>query len=556
MKKVYRLALMASLLGMFTVSCQKEEGEIHTSDRFKLEMAPFTDANGSKIYLQFGDEHSTLIYEEGDHIQVNGTVFTIHKETDGWYANGTTISADKFYAAYVDGTLDNWSESAHTYGFNINSSMDNNQHNKVILAGTSDDGTVLTLQPACAIVRLNTGNSGSSWTNVKIGFDASKILKKGTLNPETKVLSQGATGEFMDACRQGHEGDMLAMRWSKQGSSDYVGDENGYWYVAIPIEGNSNSVTTKLYLKWTNGGQTTYFQTKGQVELRKGYVYTLGTDRQSPFSTEGYSKYFFNVDASHLIAFSAGNLQCQKYAQGLSLAYKWKFAENQYDAIGTSNNLIDDLSKWFDLFGYGTSGWSASGATAYAPSSYVVDNTAYGTNAIGETNADWGRFNGSTPGIYYGTTLVTSVSWRTLSRSEWNYLISRPGKSGIVCIANTYYGLMLLPNTGLMGEDEWTNTTDVNISSLSNSTVTSLSESDWVKLENIGAIFLPCAGTRTGKNGAALIDMLGQYWTSNQRDATRGRALTFSVSPASCATSDSPDKHIGSSVRLVANVGW
>lgn len=550
--KNIRIALMACLVALMAVACEKDEEEatVYTTDRFKLEMAPFTDGNGTKIYLQFDELQSHLIYEEGDKVRVNGTPFTIQKDGDDWYAVGTRIEAPKFYAAYVDGTLGGWNESTHTYSFNINSTMFDKLHNKVILAGTSDDGYVLTMKPACAIIRVNTGSSGRTWTDVSVGFGSGKVLKRGTLNPSDRTLTPGY---YLDAHTTTDEGELLAMRWSKQGTSDYVGDEDGYWYVAVPIAGSS--VTTKLYFKWTNGSGTTYFQTNGEVTLQKGRVYTVGTERQSPFSDEGYSKYFFNVDASHLVAFSAGNLQCSFYYQGLSGMYKWQFASNQYDVIGTGNNKIGDAGYWFDLFGYGTSNYN-SGVSAYLSSSTSITASDYFQNDLAGSNADWGVYNSSTPGVYYGNTLVTTVSWRTLTRSEWNYLINRSGKCGLVCIAGAYNGLLLLPNTGLMGMGEWANTTGVDLSSLSKTTLTNLSESDWGKLEAIGAIFLPCAGTRTGKASATLQNTLGQYWSANQKDATRGRALTFYMSPLSCATSDTPDKYIGSSVRLVANVGW
>ena len=197
--KNIRIALMACLVALMAVACEKDEDEatVYTTDRFKLEMAPFTDGNGTKIYLQFNELQSHLIYEEGDQVQVNGTTFTLHKDGGVWYAMGSEISAPKFYAAYVDGTLNGWNSTSHTYAFTINPTKHLNTHNKVILTGTSDDGYVLTMRPACAIIRVNSGSSSSSWTNVKVGFGSNKVLKSGTINPSSHTL---AAGSYMEAC--------------------------------------------------------------------------------------------------------------------------------------------------------------------------------------------------------------------------------------------------------------------------------------------------------------------------------------------------------------------
>lgn len=553
--KNIRIALLACLMGLMAVACEKDdpEAEVHNTDRFKLEMAPFADGNGGKIYFQFDSEHSSLIYEVGDQVQINGHVFTIQKINGSWYATGTAISAPKFYAAYVDGTLDNWNESTHTYGFNINSHMGDNTHNKIILAGTSDDGKVLTMTPMCAIIRINTGARGSSWTNVKVGFGSNKVLKRGTLDPNGKTL---APGVYMDACAQGNMGDMLAMRWSKQGSSDYVGDEDGYWYVAVPIVGSS--VTTKLYFMWNDGSNpTTYFQTNGEVTLQRGYVYTVGTTRQSPFTDRGYGKYYFYVNGSNdRVAFSAGNLQCKVYTnEDLDDDYMWQFASSQLDIVGSvGNDSIGANGQWFDLFGYGTSGCSVGGSTAYLPKDTSTNNEHYYFGSLNGTNADWAVYNRTSPGIYYGNTLVQFNKFRTLTNTEWSYIINRSGKAGLVRIdpsgANVF-GLMLLPNTGLNGAGTWDNTSGVDISDLSLSSEKSLSTSDWGKLEAIGAIFLPAAGSRTGTTVSSE-NALGYYWTSTTSSAKKGYSMYFTGSQAGTAAAG---KSKGFAVRLVAQVG-
>lgn len=553
--KINRITLLVCLISLLAVSCKKDESSMmYTTGRFLLQMEPFSDGNDAKTYLQYGADASRIVYEEGDEVMVNGRPFTITRDGSQWFAVGSEITATKFYAAYVDGTCDEWNESAGTYGFNINPYMDDNTHNKVILAGTSDNGTVLTLKPACAIIRVNTGAAGSDWTNVKVGFSSNKILKRGTVTPDSRGLTAGV---YMDACSQGHKGDMLAMRWSKQGAAgQHVTDEDGYWYVAVPIAGDN--ISTQLFFMWNDGSGDIYKQTQGQVTLQKGYVYTLGTERQSPFTDKGYSKYYIYVNGSNdRVAFTAGNLQCQMYVnEDLDDDFKWQFATTQTVGVGTAGNAaIGATEQWFDLFGYGTSNWSGSGATAWMPSSISTTNSHYYSGSLNGTNADWGVNNRTTPGIYYGNSLVSFNKFRTLTNTEWSYVINRTNGgqklAGLVHIDGRYFGLMLLPNTGLNGAGTWSNTTDVNISSLSLTSVLSLSSTDWGKLEAIGAIFLPALGQREGTSVGGENSM-GYYWTATTSTTSKGYMMYFNSSSVATAADS---KKYGCAVRLVAQVG-
>lgn len=572
--KNIRVALLACMVALFAVSCEKEAEEENESpafsgDRFKIEIASFRDADNSKAYLNFTEASSNIIYESGDKVQINGRSFTLTYDDGSWWANadnGQPYTGDILYTAYCDGTLNAWDSNAAggpQYNFNINDYIDNNTHNKIVLCGTSskDGGTAITLRPACAILRVYTGNSGSTWTNVRVGFNGGIVPATGSINPATQVITPTT---YLEGVSQGSggsiNGDFLAMRWSKQSSApgNHASSESGYWYVAIPIPGNS--VTTTLYLGWNNGSTDVQFKTQGQVELRKGYVYTVGTERQSPFDAQGVGKYYFYVDgSSHKVAFTAGNLQSQSYVNGYDDDFKWQFASTQMAIIGSGNNSIGATGQWFDLFGYGTSNWDESPASEWWPSATSTTNSDYYSGDLKGTNADWGKKNGNTPGIYYGSTLVHVNKFRTLTRNEWTYIINRTDGSqklsGLVRIDGAYFGLMLLPSTGESGVGNWTNTTDVDISDLSHSSVKSLSASDWDKLEAIGAIFLPAAGSRTGTTSTQY-NSAGYYWTSTQYDANNGSILYFDDGLVSVGTSDDiSQKNKGCAVRLVCQIG-
>ena len=150
-----------------------------------------------------------------------------------------------------------------------------------------------------------------------------------------------------------------------------------------------------------------------------GSVDTIG------FDANGASIAVFSVADGRTVRFSRGNLQYQASTD------TWRFAERQYDYIGNGNsNISSSYNGWIDLFGWGTSGWKNSGATAYVPWSTSTeygdyfpggDNVANLTDAY--ANADWGVYNAiSNGGNQAGM-------WRTLTKAEWEYLLYEIGRA-------------------------------------------------------------------------------------------------------------------------------
>lgn len=542
------------MIGLLAGACHKEDIRTYNADCFKVRIAPFMDENNSKAYLNYTESLSRIIYESGDKILVNGREYTLSYEDGEWLARGSAYTGEKFYSAYCDGTLGGWDSAAGPkYTFNVNTHRTSYTHNKIILTGTSDDNYVLTLRPACAILRLNTGGAGSSWTNVRVGFDGNKIPKQGTINPATQVITPTS---YMTGVSQGGGGvvygDFMAMRYSQQSDAagNHAEDEDDYWYVAIPIAGDQ--VSTTLYLGWNNGSEDVQRKTQGQVTLRKGYVYTLGTERQSPFYANGSSKSYFRVSPSLQVRFSAGNLQYTRYEDPGSgeMTGKWRFAEHQYDMIQSGNAGIDYYYEgWIDLFGWGTSGWNSGGGAAYEP--YMTSGTfkpggSNDADLLGTyANSDWGVYNGTN--IYYGSNPSGLTSWRTLTNDEWNYLLNlrsnAANKKGLATVG-TAHGLVLLP-------ESWTLPAGCSFTAGTGSgySTNTYTLEQWDLMENAGAIFLPSSGYR---NGTSVEDTpgYGYYWSATHNNGMSSWCVRFSSTSVENATMT---RSRGCAVRLVKN---
>ena len=215
---------------------------------------------------------------------------------------------------------------------------------------------------------------------------------------------------------------------------------------------------------------------------------TNSTQVHVPISGIGGLNGVFSTSETTQVFFSQGNLQYQASTD------TWRFAENQYDAIGSGNvNIASDYSGWIDLFGWGTSGYNDK-----KPYMTTLYNNEYGdgTNDIAGTNYDWGEFNIISNGGF------TTGLWRTLTGKEWEYILSKRENAellkGFARIDNTL-GFVLLP-------DNWELPNGITFSSESKiadggetyETINTYTRMEWQKMELNGAVFLPVTGIRDG----------------------------------------------------------
>ena len=241
---------------------------------------------------------------------------------------------------------------------------------------------------------------------------------------------------------------------------------------------------------------------------------------------EGAINGLFTINADgDQVYFSQGSLQYQASTN------TWRFAENQWNYVGSqnpdygepggtvngsdNNNVSSTYSGWIDLFGWGTSGYN-HGAVCFQPfctSTSFADYFAYGQYAYDLKDqtgkADWGYNRISNGG--------TENTWRTLTIEELLYIFeSRNTASGIryaMANVNDVGGVILLP-------DDW-NTSCYNLNSINNGQASfnsnTITASQWVILEQCGAVFLPAAGRRDG-NLVYNVGTYGYYWTASYYD--------------------------------------
>ena len=246
----------------------------------------------------------------------------------------------------------------------------------------------------------------------------------------------------------------------------------------------------------------------------------------------------FSIDTDKRVHFSQGNLQ---YNAGSNT---WRFAEHQYDVIGTGNNNSGpNYNGWVDLFG-----WGASGYNGIYPWQHKVE-TGDDRNLwhyyyyeeksdIANTKYDWGKYNAiSNGGNQAGL-------WRTLTDKEWYYIISkRPNASKLrgKATINNINGVIILP-------DAWNSPENIKFSTSDNNVYTL---AEWQLMETAGAIFLPYAGFASSRQMYYLGEN-GYYWSSSANLNYPLYAKSFECK--SFRINDSAIKNYGYSVRLVKDV--
>ena len=359
--------------------------------------------------------------------------------------------------------------------------------------GFSDNLTTLLPEDDAA-----TANWGSDW-RMPTQAEWQELLNNTTV---TWAQQNGVNGRLFTAAN-GNSLFLPAAGYRLEDELNSVGDFGYYW--------SSSLYTNCPYGAWLFFGSSDdeiffYYRTYGKS------VRAVRSSSQSNVPTGAIDgKFTINADGDQ-VYFSQGNLQ---YIGSANTPY-WKFADNQWDVLGTTTGQnSSDQNVDRDLFGWGTSGYN-HGANCYQPwstSTSYSDYYAYGSytyNLYDQTGqADWGYNPISNGGNQ-------ANQWRTLTTNEWVYVFnSRTTSSGIryaKAKVNNVNGVILLPDDWSTSYYTLGNTNSTGASFSSNT----ISATQWSTLEQYGAVFLPATGDRDGTYD---VGGYGYYWSASYLDS-------------------------------------
>ena len=234
-------------------------------------------------------------------------------------------------------------------------------------------------------------------------------------------------------------------------------------------------------------------------------------------------KFTINADGDQ-ISFAKGNLQAT--TTDLGETWTWGFAANQWDFIGNAaaNNAISgngtvSANGTVDLFGWST------------PTTYYGIHNSANSDYYSSEFREWGEN-------------ITGAEWKTLSPSDWIYIISNRAdaaqKQGQATV-NGVNGYIFLP-------DEWELPTGLSFTAKPNNWTANVYDgADWTAMENAGAVFLPKSPWRSGNTINTIT--YGYYWSSDYNNYSNAMAYYFKED-ASITGTGTP-RYAGICVRLV-----
>lgn len=406
---------------------------------------------------------------------------------------------------------------------------DQTQHLPVISAAPSNENYAASttdytahLLNKCALVKFNVATASEAAICVT-GFN-----NKVTVNFSENTLTNSKEGNGVITLPAGN-GEKWAILLPQEALEEGL---------AYSEDGDYTGTRGAVPVVYENGYFTVGIEVNVTTEVNPGEVPVGAISGKFTINENGDQVYF-----------SQGNLQ---YIGSAATPY-WKFAENQWDYLGTTtgqNSADQNVDR--DLFGWGTSGWN-NGNIYYQPydTEWFWDGElGYGYGPTDGTyiydlegdyaNADWGVYNaiangGNTPNL-----------WRTLHWEEWRYVFNtRNTTSGIhyaKAQVNGVNGVILLP-------DDWNSSVYVlNYTNKTNApySTNEITLGDWGTMEANGAVFLPVAGFRNG--------ILFNSTQSSYHSTSSEWYVSFNDSNFGIYAGGNIYRYSGQSVRLVRDV--
>ncbi len=534
------LLFAAGLLAVMS-ACKKE----NTTSELRAVMNDFANSN-QKAYID-NEKYSCFII--GEKMRVNsstGTVTALQRNNRQCTIDGVTDAQDynAFYpyhllkdSATVD--LSSGLEGKAVYlpqeqVYKSDASGRQIIDNPMIaeLSGFGSSNNTLHFRNLCALLKITVCTSDAfDAIHVTFGSNNSnhyKLWGSGEISGDS-VLMNG---------NNGNDRRTVILRFPALHYGSPVGED---FYIMIPSVKLNDGESVKVDIKNGTSSVKNYTHTlpaNTSVTLRYNRIHTL--------STFTFNASMFSVSATQKVVFSPGNLQWSYTGGGTNptthsingSGYNkgtWRFAPHQYDNIGAGNTNAygnasgeytgkasggydaNSYTGWIDHFPWGGSGYGDTRPFWYANSGFHCNDAVLG-------NYDWGAFNT----IYNPKTQNVDPygTWRTLSPSEWYYLLYDRGTANSWCrytIVNistqsneTVHGMIIYPDNTKFSDIQ-SIITDLLQDDINGHSGKLISNSQFAQLEELGCAFLPSAGVISKWNILELDQNNGYYWANSAR---------------------------------------
>ena len=514
MKKIHTTMIVGLMAGIVLLAgCKREHGTVTLG-------ANIDNSRDAKVYI----DNLTPCWHNNDLIRVNNQTCTTSAAL-GSSAQITDVVGSNHYRAIspadIVGNVDisNSSTIAVTLLREQLYEVDSRGDQKVkVPMGAYSSSESLTFHNLCPLIKVVISNR----------MDNDFVLEHITVTATTSYLS-GLCSASVTGSPNDHIGTMVPSSANHDVSLVFPngnrptigrGDRDTYIYYIVAPEFSEDNVNITLY---STNGQCATFEKRASLQHNRMAVVSITVgqwDEQDPIdppSTDGLLPGAFSVSSTEQVHFSQGNLQYRASTN------TWRFAEHQYDYVGTqtpddlgryggnvsgsdNHNISSIYSGWIDLFGWGTGNNPTLASTSNDDYSTFVDWALHNTICNGGNAAN---------------------QWRTLTQSEWSYLLnSRTNASSKQSIGNIngVGGLIILPDTWVLPSG--CSFTPGFSSNPNDWTRNNYTLAQWAQMEAAGAVFLPAAGNRYGTSVNNVGDY-GFYWSSTPFHENSACSMNF-----------------------------
>ena len=417
-------------------------------------------------------------------------------------------------------------------------------------------GTNWTFYQLCGLLRLTVNSIPPSTKRLEINFNGKNVAGKFAIpNP---VKGDGTSTIALENA-SGSNSSVITI--TNSGQTFYSGWGDGKVFnIPLPA-GTYGDITVTAYNALSDGDAV--------LTMTRPFGYTA--DRlHATKRTASFPVFSINSSRSKRVIFAPGNLQATTTDYGAN--WTWRFAEHQYDFIGSGggntmingNGTLSGENGTVDLFGWST------GKTVYGIHNSTTCN-ALGDNDYSGSFVDWGTiktFGGITYPDNYWKTLSSNNSdsyelWYMMRTRETNATVNNiPHARFTMATINTdgtsVNGIILFPD---YYEGPFVSTEDITWGSKINDYGkysgwggTTCTKAGWKTLEAFGCVFLPAAGTRVGVNVTFGESYYASSTNNNYPAACFHLLFSSNINPYNIYWNQTVYRYQGSSVRLAHEV--
>ena len=505
------------------------------------------------VHVSNGDSHEYVITSEGADVAASSANFKVT------YGEGYSRDAFAVYpSTIVDLDAAYYGQSGQSLAVTLPSSYTLDQvsgeTSPCPMISTNAPNTDWDFYQLCGLLRLTVNSIPPSTKRLEIDFDEKKVWGNFSIENPTPGTSTIAT--VADATH-----DVITI--TNSGNTFYSGWGDGKVFnIPLPV-GTYSNITVTAYNALSGGDAV--------LTMTRPFAYTASNEYGTK-RTASFPVFSINSSRTKRVIFAPGNLQATTTDYGAN--WTWRFAEHQYDFIGSggANTKINGKGSLsvetgtVDLFGWSTEN------TAYGIHN-STNCSAFDVNDYSGTFVDWGTIK------TFGGITYRDNYWKTLSSSNsdsyelWYMMRTRETAATVNNIADARFtmatintdgtsvnGIILFPDYyegPLVSTEGITWGSKINdFNKYSDWGGTSCKKAGWNTLEAFGCVFLPAAGTREGVS----VSFNENYYASSTNGNNNFQTACFHLSFSNNYNSynvywnQTKYRYQGSSVRLVHEV--